>query len=108
MQHDAILNQLGYTPNDALLEQLQRIIDNTHGFEKIEKHIFDLQNVLKVDDSYVAMSNSNDYFKIKLEASSPEQKQEALEKVNHFANKYKVKLQKVDHKDTYYIIGFAK
>ena len=108
MQHDAILNQLGYTPNDALLEQLQRIIDNTKGFEKIEKHILDLQNVLKVDDSYVAMSNSNDYLKIKLEAPSVERQQEALEKVNHFATKYKVELQKVDGKDTYYIIGFAK
>ena len=108
MQHDAILNQLGYTPNEALLEQLQRIIDNTKGFEKIEKHILDLQNVLKVDDSYVAMSNSNDYLKIKLEAPSPERQQEALEKVNHFAQKYKVELQKVDGKDTYYIIGFAK
>ena len=54
------------------------------------------------------MSNSNDYFKIKLEAPSQELKEEAREKVMHFADKYKVNLQKVDGKETYYILGFAK
>ncbi len=108
MQLDAVLNQLGYTPNEALTEQVQRIIENTNEYEKIEKHIFDLHKVLKVDGSYVAMSNSNDYFKIKLEAHSDELKDEALEKINHFSDKFKVELQKVDGKDTYYIVGFNK
>jgi hypothetical protein len=108
MQHDAILNQLGYSPNEALMEQIERIIANTHGFDKIEKHMLELHKALKVDGSYVAMSNSNDYFKIKLEAPSPELTEEAREKVAHFADKYKVELQKVDGKETYYITGFAK
>ncbi len=108
MEHDAILNQLGYSPNEALMEQVERIIANTHGFDKIEKHMLELHKALKVDDSYIAMSNSNDYFKIKLEAPSPELTEEAREKVTHFAEKYKVELEKVDGKDTYYIIGFAK
>ncbi|MEA3374125.1 MAG: hypothetical protein U9Q62_10625 [Campylobacterota bacterium] len=108
MKHEAMLNQLGYAPNEALLGQLERIIDNTASFEKIQKHIFELHKALKVDDSFVAMSNSNDHFKIKLEAPSQELKEEAYAKVMHFADKYKVKLQKVDGKDTYYIIGFAK
>ncbi len=108
MKRDAMLNQLGYSPNDGLLAQLDRIIGNTGGFDKIEKHIFDLNTALKVDASFVAMSNSNDYFKIKLEAPSPERNDEARDKVQHFADKYKVDLQKVDGKETYYILGFAK
>ncbi len=108
MQTDAILNQLGYMPNEALTGQVARIIENTEGFEKIRKHIVDLHKSLKVENSYVAMSNSNDYFKIKIESPSDALKTAALEKIEHFSNKYKVKLQKVEGKDTYYIIGFNK
>ncbi len=108
MQTDAMLNQLGYMPNEALAGQLERIIKNTQGFDKIGKHIVDLHKALQVEHSYVALSNSNDYFKIKIESPSSELKEAALEKVEHFSNKYKVKLQKVDGKDTYYIIGYSK
>jgi acetolactate synthase small subunit len=108
MENEALLKQLGYTPNEALLEQIERIKANTKGFEKIEKHIVDLHEVLKVDDSYVAMSNSHDFFKIKIEAPSPERTQEAMDKVHHFAKKFKVELEKVPGKDTYYILGFEK
>ncbi len=108
MNNEAMLKQLGYTPNDALFTQLERIILNTKSFEKIEKHIMDLHEHLKVDDSHVAMSNSEDYFKIKIEAPSPERKDEAIEKVNHFATKFKVALQQVEGKNTFYILGFNK
>jgi hypothetical protein len=108
MKLDAVLNQLGYMPNEALREQVARIMDNTKDYDKIEKHIIDLHQALKVDNSYVAMSNSNDYFKIKIESLSDELKEEALEKIQHFADKFKVDLQKVDGKDTYYILGFNK
>jgi hypothetical protein len=108
MTHEAILNQLGYTPNEALSLQLGRIEANTHGYEKIIKHILDLHEVLKTDESYVALSNSNDYFKIKIDATGEVNKADALEKINHFADKYKVELQKVEGKPTYYILGFAK
>jgi hypothetical protein len=66
----------------------------------------DLHNALKVDNSFVALSNSHNYFKIKIEAPTPELKKEAYEKIEHFSSKYKVKLEKVDAKDTHYIIGF--
>ncbi len=108
MQADAVLNGLGYMSNEALTGQVERIIENTKGFDKIGKHIFELHKALQIDSSYVAMSNSNDYFKIKIESPSVELKEEALEKIEHFSNKYKVELQKVDGKDTYYIIGFNK
>ena len=106
MQRDAMLNQLGYTPNDALLQQLQRIENNTVGYEKIRKHIMDLHDHLKVDGSFVALSNSEDCFKIKIEAPSPELTQEAHEKVRHFSDKFKVTVNKLENKETYYIVGF--
>jgi hypothetical protein len=106
MQRDAMLTQLGYVPNDALIEQLKKIEQNTTGYEKIQKHIMDLHDHLKVDNSYVAMSNSNSYFKIKIEPTSEEIAQEAHEKIRHFSEKYKVDVKKLDNKETYYIIGF--
>ena len=106
MQRDAMLTQLGYTPNDALVKQFEKIENNTAGYEKIQKHIMDLHDHLKVDGSFVALSNSDDYFKIKVEASSPELAEEAHEKIKHFSDKFKVTLKKLENKDTYYIIGF--
>ncbi|MDD5371890.1 MAG: hypothetical protein PHO62_00515 [Sulfurimonas sp.] len=106
MQTEATLIQLGYVPNDALVKQLKKIQANTPGYEKIQKHIMDLHDHLKVDDSYVALSNSNDYFKIKIDAKSPEIAEEAHEKVKHFSDKFKVKVNKLENKNTYYILGF--
>ena len=42
MTYEAILNQLGYIPNEALSIQLGHIEKNTIGYEKIIKHILDL------------------------------------------------------------------
>jgi len=106
MHKEAILTQLGYVSNDALLKQLDSIEKNTTGYEKIKKHILDLHDHLKVDNAYVALSNSKDYFKIKIESASIELADEAHEKVQHFCDKYKVNIQKLDNKDTYYILGF--
>ena len=39
-----------------------RIEKNTHGFEKIIKHVMDLHEALKTNKSYVALSNSVDSF----------------------------------------------
>ncbi|MEA1892902.1 MAG: hypothetical protein U9N33_09340 [Campylobacterota bacterium] len=106
MQRDAMLTQLGYVPNEALLGQLERIENNTSGYKKIQKHIMDLHDHLKVDGSFVAMSNSEDCFKIKIEASSSELAQEAHEKIKHFSDKFKVTIRKLENKETYYISGF--
>ncbi len=106
MRREAMLTQLGYAPNGALLSQLERIETNTAGYEKIQKHIMDLHDHLKVDDSYVAMSNSNDCFKIKVESKTPEIAAEAHEKIRHFSDKFKVTVDKLDNKETYYIVGF--
>lgn len=108
MQKEAMLTQLGYVPNDALLKQLQKIEVNTTGYDKIQKHIMDLNDHLKVDGSYVAMSNSNDYFKIKIDSTSPTAIEQAHEKVKHFSEKYKVEVDKLENKNTYYILGFTQ
>ena len=104
---DAVLTKLGYVPSDTLRKQLERIQSNTKDYEKIIKHVLDLHDALQVDKSYVAMSNSNDYLKIKVEAQTPEMREDALEKIKRFEEKFKVELQKVNGKDTYYIKGFA-
>lgn len=106
MQTEATLIQLGYVPNNALIEQFRKIQNNTKGYEKIQKHIMDLHDHLKVNDGYIAMSNSNDCFKIKIDSQSPAIIEEAEEKIKHFGEKYKVKLQKLQNKNTYYILGF--
>lgn len=106
MQRDAMLTQLGYAPNEALLKQIEKIENNTAGYEKIKKHIMDLHDHLKVDGSFVALSNSEDYFKIKIEASSAELAKEAHEKVKRFSDKFKVQVNKLENKETYYILGF--
>ncbi len=106
MQTNAILNQLGYIPNDILIEQFKRISANTTNYTKIEKHIIDLNDALKPFNGYVAMSNSHDYLKIKLEQTNDALKQEALQKIQHFSEKFKVALKQVANKDTFYILGF--
>ena len=106
MYRDAMLTQLGYAPNEALIKQLKKIEENTNGYDKIQKHIMDLHDHLRVDNSYIALSNSNDYFKIKVESRTPEVAQEAHEKITRFSDKFKVKLNKLENKETYYILGF--
>lgn len=106
MQKEAMLIQLGYAPNEALIEKIGKIIANTTDYAKIEKHIMDLHDALKVDDSFVALSNSVDSFKIKVEAPSIERVEEAHEKIEHFCEKFKVNIKKLEGKETYYIIGF--
>jgi len=105
---EAVLKQLGYAPNEALMEQVGRIEANTAGYDKIQKHILDLHEQLKIDDSFVALSNSCDYFKVKIEAASEERKAEALERLNHFTEKYKITLERVPGKETFYILGYDK
>jgi len=106
MQNNAVLTQLRYVPNDALVEQLKRIQKNTPGYEKIEKHILDLNDHLKVNNAYVALSNTKDYLKIKVESPTPELAEEGHDKIRRFSDKFKVKIEKLPNKDTYYILGY--
>ncbi len=102
---ETLLVQLGYQPSDNAKAQLRRVIENTKGFDHIGKHLLALNDNLKPYDSYVTLSSSYDYFKIKNEGKTPEEIEEVNKIINKWAEKYKVKLQKVEGKETYYIIG---
>lgn len=105
LDYKGLLTQLGYSINDATLNKIKNVIVNTAGFEELEKHIMQLNDTLKHHLSHIALSNSQDYFKIKNNASSPELILETDEVIQKWSQKYKVKLLKVEGKETYYILG---
>jgi len=103
---EALLSQLGYSKTEQTLKQMEKIINNTHKFESFSKHLLALNDHLAHVKGYVAMSNSHDNLKIKGDEDvSKEVKQEFIETVENWANKYKVKIKKVQNKPTYYILG---
>ena len=101
---DAMLTQLGYTINESVKKQMENIINNTKNFMDIQKHIIQLNDALKPFQAYIAMSNSNNYLKIKNE-SPKESLKKVDELIQEWAKKYKINLQKVKNKETYYILG---
>ena len=103
---EVILSQLGYSKSDASLQQAEKIIGLTSNFDKFSKHIFTLNDHLKKMNAYVGLSNKSDYLKIKCdENDSNEILEEFHNEVSHWADKYNVKLQKLDNKHIYYILG---
>ena len=57
-------------------------------------------------NAYVGLSNKSDYLKIKCdENDSNEILEEFHNEVSHWANKYNVKLEKLNDKHIYYILG---
>ncbi len=100
-----LLIQLDYPVTEATKKQLENIINNTPNFWDFAKHIFALQDELKKLDATVAMSNSKDYLKIKSDSKDERKIQEFEEIIKHWADKYKVQLEKVEGKNTYYILG---
>jgi hypothetical protein len=98
---EALLVQLGYTQSHGMMEPLKRIIKNTHGYESIKKHIVSLQEALKPYGSFIAISSSHNFFKIKNENKS----EVAYELIHKWSEKYKVNLTKVSGKEAYYIEG---
>ncbi len=105
ISNEGLLTQLGYNADEANLRQLQTIAQNTPGFEQIKKHIVALNDHLKNYGGFVAMSNSHPYFKVKIESSEPSAIEVATAEIKKWANKYKVILEKVQNKETYYIKG---
>ncbi|WP_368029781.1 hypothetical protein [Arcobacter sp. s6] len=103
---EVILSQLGYSKNDASLQQAEKIINSTSNFDKFSKHIFTLNDHLKKMNAYITLSNKSDYLKIKCdENDSNEILEEFHSEVSHWADKYNVKLEKLDSRHVYYILG---
>ena len=103
---EVILSQLGYSKSEASLKQAEKMIESTIDFDKFAKHILTLNEHLKKMNAYVGLSNKSNYLKIKCdENDSDEILEEFHNEVLHWANKYNVKLQKLDNKPIYYILG---
>jgi DNA polymerase III gamma/tau subunit len=103
---EAILVQLGYSITEQNLEKIKKVLDNTPNIDRFLPHLPSFIDALAVEKGYIALSNSKDYFKIKCDADTNAQNIEAFhELVKHWADKYKLQLQKVVNKDTYYIVG---
>lgn len=103
---EALLTQLGYTTNEQTLNQINRIIANTEGFEKFSQHIPSFNDALAVEKGFIAMSNSEDHLKIKCEEDiNADNLSGFTALVKHWAEKYKLELKQVENKNTYYIIG---
>ncbi|MCF6245053.1 MAG: hypothetical protein L3J43_08440 [Sulfurovum sp.] len=103
---EALLAQLGYTITDQTLKQINTIIKNTRKFDVFSAHIPSFNDALAVEKGFIAMSNSQDYLKIKCnEDISADNLSAFTTLVKHWADKYKLELKKVDNKNTYYILG---
>ena len=105
---EALLKQLGYSVTEQTLKQIKIILSTTEGLEKFLPHIPSFADALAVEKGYIAMSNSVDHLKIKCDEDTNADNLAAFTQlVEHWADKYRLKLQKVPNKNTYYIIGHA-
>jgi len=103
---EVLISQLGYSQNEQTLVQVKNIIENTNGFEKFAKHLIGLIDHLKHMNAFVALSNSEEYLKIKCgNADATEILKEFHAEVKHFSEKYNVEMRKLENKEVYYIIG---
>jgi len=103
---EALLAQLGYSNTEQLLKQMKNIIENTKDFDKFSQHIPSFNDALAVEKGFIAMSNSEDYLKIKCnEDINADNLTAFTELVQQWSDKYNLELKKVKSKNTYYIIG---
>ena len=103
---EALLTQLGYSKTEQSIQQMEKTIKNTKGFKHFSKHLLSLHDQLAHLKGFVALSNSKDVIKIKRsEAISKEMEDEFTNLVEGWAKKYKVQIEQVANKPTYYIIG---
>ena len=103
---EALLVQLGYTKNEQTMKQMNDIIQHTKGFAKFSQHLPAFSDALAVEKAFIAMSNSKPYLKLKCNADSTADNLSAFTTlVRHWAEKYKLTLEQVERKDTYYILG---
>ena len=98
MEISALLNQLGYNENDATTAQVKRILNNCDGLNL--SSIITLNDHLKPLGSFVAMSGSEDVFKIKNASKTPD----ALNMIENWAEKNKISIKRVNE-NTHYILG---
>ena len=103
---EALLSQFGYPKSEQTVKQMESIINNTNKFSSFSQHLLSLNDSLAHVKGYIAMSNSENYLKIKRgEGLSKEIADEYNHTITSWADKYKVELQNVKDTSTYYILG---
>ncbi|PSM52307.1 hypothetical protein CBLAS_0307 [Campylobacter blaseri] len=105
MNEEGILVSLGYVMNDSTLKQVRAILSKCDFDSNELDRIVTLNDRLKTYGAYIAMSNSNDYFKIKNEPKQESEKEVVRDMIFTWADKYKFELEKVADRETYYIVG---
>ncbi len=101
-----LLTQFGYSITPSTEEQAKAIIENTKGFEHVEKHLVTLNDKLKNYEGFVGLSSSHEYFKIKNTSKDEETVKLVEDMILQWSQKYKIKIEKVPNKQTYYVIGY--
>lgn len=107
MAAEGLLTQFGYSITPSSLEQTKAIIENTEGFDHVERHLIALNDKLKNYDGFVGLSSTKEYFKIKNTSKDEEVRKLVEEMILQWSAKYKINVEKVPNKDTYYVLGYS-
>ncbi len=102
---EVLLKQLKLSVSEKNLKQMQRIIANTKNIKQFYKHLFAFNDQLVALDAFIAPSSSVDALKIKYHGTDGLHKEDFHKAVAHFCEKYKVDIEPVSGKETYYIRG---
>lgn len=105
MHYTPVLTSLGYTPNDALKAQVKRCIEEAGLSVPDLDKIAELNEEIKTMGGYVALSNSEDVFKIKCETSDITALKEFNLAVYNWGQENGFKVKKLDGKEVFYIRG---
>lgn len=105
MNLESVLVGLDYNVNEAIVKQGEVAIKAGNFNEPDLNHIINLHEKLKALGGFVALSNSQSVFKIKCESKDEEKLKEFNLDVVDFAKKYNFNIEKLNGKETYYILG---
>ncbi len=105
MEISLILSHFGYSANDGLTRQVERILSQCDLNDTDLSHLFSLHDKIDKFSGFVAISNSEDVFKIKCQATAPADIRNFNEIVIDWAQKYQLNIRKVAGKETYYLLG---
>ncbi len=105
MEISMILSGLGYSANEGLTRQVERILSNCDLADAELSHLLALHAKIDKFSGFVAISNSEDVFKIKCQATAPSDIRNFNEIVKEWAEKYQLNVKKLDGKETYYLLG---
>lgn len=105
MNIESVLIGLGYNANEALDAQVEKVVEECEFGQPDLDHIVNLHHKLHGCGGFVALSNSENVFKIKNETLNPTFLKEFNLTIHDWAEKYNFKVKKLDGKETYYITG---